>query len=68
MNADGTGATRLTNHPALDCAPAWSPSGAKIAFDSNRDGKFDIYVMNADGTNPTRLTKDPANDNAASWH
>ena len=25
MNADGTGQTRLTNNPALDWFPAWSP-------------------------------------------
>ncbi len=38
-----------------DVFSAWSPDGTKIAFDSRRDGNFEIYVMNADGTNPTRL-------------
>ena len=28
----------------------------KIAFESERDGNFEIYSMNAGGTNPTRLT------------
>lgn len=27
-----------------------------IAFESNRDGSTEIYVMNADGSNQTRLT------------
>lgn len=27
MNADGTGVRRLTNDPADDFAPAWSPAG-----------------------------------------
>src|SRR5438105_1146558 len=56
MNTDGTGVTRLTNDPASDSQPAWSPDGSRIAFTSTRVGNFDIYVMNADGTNVTRLT------------
>jgi WD40 repeat protein len=56
MNADGTGVTRLTDNPASDQQPAWSPDGSRIAFTSTRDGTFEIYVMNADGTGVTRLT------------
>src|SRR5215212_2138177 len=32
----------------------------KIAFQSKRDGNWEIYVMNPGGTNPTRLTNNPA--------
>jgi len=56
MNADGTGAIRLTNNPAWEDSPSWSPDGTRIAFDSSRDGNTEIYVMNADGTGQTRLT------------
>src|SRR5438034_589780 len=40
-----------------------------IAFHSNRDGDFDIYVMNADGSGVTHLTDDPATDfgDRAGW-
>ena len=31
-------------------------SNGKIAFESNRDGNNEIYVMNSDGTGQTRLT------------
>lgn len=50
VNADGTGLGRLTNDPAEDTGPAWSPDGTGITFASDRDGNFDIYAMNADGT------------------
>ena len=38
-----------------------------IAFMSDRDGTFDIYVMNADGTGQTRLTDNLAWDESPSW-
>jgi len=56
IDFDGKGLTRLTTHPARDARPAWSPKGDKIAFVSDRDGRYEIYVMNDDGTRPVRLT------------
>jgi Tol biopolymer transport system component len=50
MSADGSGPTRLTNNPAVDVEPAFSPDGAKFAFSSDHDGNTEIYVMNADGS------------------
>lgn len=44
-----------------------SPDGTKIAFSSDRDGNFQIYVMNADGSAPTRLTDNTAHDGAPAW-
>jgi Tol biopolymer transport system component len=41
---------RLTFDPAIDIAPVWSPDGRRIAFQSNRAGRFDIYWKLADGT------------------
>ena len=52
MNADGTNQTRLTNNSASDTYPAFSPDSGQIAFDSNRDGNDEIYVMKADGSGP----------------
>ncbi len=56
MDADGGNQERLTNNPANDSDPDWSPDGTKIAFTSFRDGKRQIYVMNADGSHLKKLT------------
>lgn len=56
VNADGTNLTRLTNDPAVDEEPAWSPDGKRIAFVSNRSDNSELYVMNTDGSGAVRLT------------
>ena len=67
MNTDGANLINLTNHPARDSSPAWSPDGRQIAFSSDRDGNKEVYVMNADGTNPINLTNHPARDSSPAW-
>lgn len=50
-------ATNLTNSPGdRDLDPAWDATGRLIAFASNRDGDFDIYIMRQDGTLDRKLT------------
>ncbi len=39
----------------------------KIAFETDRDGYGEIYVMDADGTNQINRTIDPGDDRAPSW-
>ena len=60
MDADGKNLRNITNNPAGDWFPAWSPDGQRIAFISKRDGEGDIYVMDADGKNQRNLTNNPA--------
>jgi TolB protein len=67
MNPDGTGPQRLTDDPAYDAWPTWSPDGSQIAFMSERSGNPDIYVMDADGSNVRQLTQHPANDIWPEW-
>lgn len=68
MNPDGSGVVNLTNHPAQDIDPAWSPDGGRIAFGSNRGGGCNnLFAMNADGTGVTRLTTGTLCDNRPSW-
>tara|TARA_Y100000817_G_scaffold294564_1_gene268568 strand:+ start:354 stop:1253 length:900 start_codon:yes stop_codon:yes gene_type:complete len=69
MNIDGSGLTRLTDSSSLSLIPfvitevnrqqkkpRWSPDGTKIAFESYRTNKWEIYVMDADGSNQTQIT------------
>ncbi len=73
MNADGTGQKNLTQNPARDGSPSFSPDGAdagrptKILFTSDRDGNAEIYTMNADGSNVMRLTNNPDRDTTPAW-
>ncbi len=58
MDADGTGQTNLTNHPADDSHPAWSPDGRRIAFDRLTPGVgYDIHLMDAEGGGATKVTE-----------
>jgi Tol biopolymer transport system component len=61
------GLVQLTDADGSDLAPAWSPDGRRIAFQSNRDGNWEVYVMNADGRNVRRLTDDDGEDGEPSW-
>ncbi len=58
---------RLTDDPADDFGPIWSPDGTQILFTSGRGhgaeaGDTDVFVMAADGSDVHRLTDDDAID------
>jgi Tol biopolymer transport system component len=59
---DGSQLTQLTDNPAFDSDPAWSPDNMSIAFTSTRTGVSQVYLMNADGSEQKQLTFDMAND------
>lgn len=67
MNDDDSAPVRLTDHPASDYDPAWSPDGARILFVSERHGNAELYVMDADGDNLIRLTNTPEWEGWPSW-
>lgn len=52
---------RLTASPVFNLSADWLPDG-RIAFSSNRDGDFEIYVMNPDGSGLQVLTNNSAVD------
>lgn len=51
VDSDGANLQNLTNNPAEDMHPTWSPDGTKIVFVSNRDAQWGLYEMEADGGN-----------------
>ncbi|NTU85812.1 MAG: hypothetical protein HGA45_41860, partial [Chloroflexales bacterium] len=68
VNANGTGRHTLVAEPDHDATmAAWSPDGAWIAFASDRDGTYDIFVAPADGSAAANLTDHPAKDMYPAW-
>ena len=56
MQADGSGVTRLTDHPAPDQDPAWAADGKSLFFTSERNGRGEIYRVWIDSRKVDRLT------------
>ncbi len=58
---------RLTYNPATDSHPVLSPDGRLIAFNSNREGAFQIFVMNVDGNETRAQTYNTEKASNPSW-
>jgi TolB protein len=52
---------------AAPAGAAFPGTNGKIAFASDRDGNYEIYVMNSDGSFQTRLTNNAASDSDPAW-
>jgi WD40-like Beta Propeller Repeat/Peptidase family C25 len=59
--------TRLTATSFPEADPAWSPDSRRIAFASNRDGTWRIYLMDADGTDVTLLPTGTGDATQPAW-
>ncbi|MCK5430981.1 MAG: PD40 domain-containing protein, partial [Anaerolineales bacterium] len=59
--------TRLTFGSWDDINPSISPSGTQLAFASNRNGYWDIYVLNLTTGATIQVTDTPEYDGAPSW-
>jgi Tol biopolymer transport system component len=57
----------LTRNRADEFDPEWSPDGSKIAFDSNRDGNYQIYIKNLDTGATSKLFQSSNQDRFPSW-
>src|SRR5690606_37591549 len=74
IHADGSGLSNLSQHPANDWDPVWSPDGTRIAFTSARTGSAEIYTMRVCAAGEVACTPDvqqltfhPATDRTPAW-
>jgi TolB protein len=63
----GRTVTQLTSDPANDVMPAISPDGSRIAFASDRSGRWNLYMISVGGGQAVQLTNDHAHDLHPSW-
>ena len=59
--------TAVTNFAGVQAQPALSPDGRSVAFVSNRDGNYHIYVGLVRGGNLLQLTHDPYLESRPRW-
>ena len=71
MNADGSGKTNLIDDEGTgDQRPVFSPDGARVLFESNRDnssGRLELYTVGVADRNITRLTFNDIWEGNADW-
>jgi len=59
--------TRITAGPFHDVAPAVSPDGSLVAFASNRNGPWDIYILDLNTGEIEQFTNTFAYDGNPTW-
>ena len=52
---------QLTHESGRNDFPSWSPDGRHLVFQSDRNGRWQLYMMLADGTGVQQLTKSGEN-------
>ena len=56
MDDDGANQRNLTDSTELDLRPTWVPDAKKIAFESNRNGPRDIFILDLENGTYTSIT------------
>jgi TolB protein len=57
----------LTHNPGHDTGPTYAAAGWWLAFQSDRDGNWEIYTTDLFGRHQTQQTSDPASDTNPAW-
>lgn len=65
--SEGGEPRRLTDHPAHDRRPVWSPDGQWILFESTRSGSQQLWLTRPDGTGERQLTTIATEASDATW-
>ncbi|NOX61077.1 MAG: hypothetical protein GXP42_03900 [Chloroflexi bacterium] len=56
VDEDGENLVNLTQNPAYDGMPSWSPDGQRLAFASEREGNPDIHILDIESGEVVRVT------------
>jgi TolB protein len=67
IDPSGTGLRDLTNGQGNNEDPCWSTNGRYIAFSSNREGGYHLYLMTANGQNQRRIGISKGEQTSPSW-
>ncbi|MEK9500845.1 S41 family peptidase [Gemmatimonadota bacterium DH-20] len=65
--ADGGSARLLVAHSAHESRPLYSPDGRTLAFNSNRHGGLDVFLMDLASGEVRRLTHDSGSEQLNGW-
>jgi Tol biopolymer transport system component len=57
----------VTSFAGVQAQPALSPDGRSVAYISNRDGHYNVYVGLVHGGDPVQITRDAAMKTRPSW-
>src|SRR5947208_2619814 len=67
VNVDGSNPRRLTGGTADNQGATWAPNGRHLAFQSNRNGRWQIFAMLADGSAQEAVTRGAGEATSPSW-
>ncbi len=67
VNINGSNPRRLTSGTGDSQGATWAPNGRHIAFQSNRNGRWQIFAMLADGSAQDAITRGPGDATSPSW-
>jgi TolB protein len=67
MDFDGANAYSVSRNSSTNMFPAWSPSGAQIAYTSYMRNNPDLYIGPAGGGRPKQISKHRGMNTGASW-
>jgi tricorn protease len=67
VSSNGGPARLLVAHSAHESRPLYSPDGSMLAFNTNRNGSLDVYIMELGTGAVRRLTNDAGSEELSGW-
>jgi TolB protein len=67
ISPGGSNPRPLTSGQGDNQGPAWAPDGRHIAFQSNRNGRWQLFFMSVDGLMTTQVTQGTTEATSPSW-